>query len=213
MIKKNIDYPYNLIEAVCDEEVEYTTSDLLGSVEYVLFKLTDRERDITHLYFREDKTFEEIGKIYGVTRERVRQIQAKALRKLRHQSRRKYIELGVNGVIEKIKEDYAVKVAELTEKMLYLTQITDANMNKVIEKCEIVKKSKSEELCNFDLSVRSYNCLSRAGLKTLSDVANLSYGQLIRVRSLGRKSFEEIVDVLENNGYDVEHFRKGGVEE
>ena len=212
MINKNIEYPYNLLEEVCEEEAEYTTSDLHGSVEYILFTLTDRERDITHLYFRDGKTFEEIGNIYGITRERIRQIQAKALRKLRQPSRRKYIELGVNGVIEKIKEGYAVKVAELTEKMLYLTQITDANMNKVIERCEIARKSKSEQIENFDLSVRSYNCLCRAGLRTLSDIASLSYGQLLRVRNLGRRSFEEIVDVLENNGYDVDHFRKGGAE-
>lgn len=212
MINKNIEYPYNLLEEVCEEEAEYTTSDLHGSVEYILFTLTDRERDITHLYFRDGKTFEEIGNIYGITRERIRQIQAKALRKLRQPSRRKYIELGVNGVIEKIKEGYAVKVAELTEKMLYLTQITDANMNKVIEKCEIARKSKSEQIENFDLSVRSYNCLCRAGLRTLSDIASLSYNQLLRVRNLGRRSFEEIVNVLENNGYDVDHFRKGGAE-
>ena len=212
MINKNIEYPYNLLEEVCEEETEYATTDLHGSVEYVLFTLTDRERDITHLYFRDGKTFEEIGNIYGITRERIRQIQAKAIRKLRQPSRRKYIELGVNGIIENVKEKYAEKVAELTEKMLYLTNITDANMNKVIEKCEIAKKHQSERIENFDLSVRTYHCLARAGLRTLGDVASLSYNQLLRLRNLGRKSFDEIVDVLENNGYDVDHFRKGGAE-
>lgn len=206
-----IDYPYNLIAGVCEGE-EYATSDMEGSVEYALYKLTEREREITHLYFRDGKTFEEIGKIYGVTRERVRQVQAKALRKLRHPVRKKYIAFGVNGVIEKIKEEYAEKVAELTEKMLYLTNITDANMNKVIEKCEIARKHQTEELHNFDLSVRSYNCLTRAGLRTLGDVASLSQCQLLRVRNLGRKSIEEIIGVLERNGYNVDHFREGGAE-
>ena len=206
MINGKIDYPYNLVEEVCEEE-ELATTDLLGSVEYALFSLTDRERDITHLYYRDGKTLEEIGKIYGVTRERIRQVVAKAVRKLKHPSRRKYIELGVLGVIEKMKEEYAEKVAELTEKMLYLTNITDANMNTVIEKCELAKKTETEKIENFDFSVRTYNCLCRAGKRTLGDVARMSYTELNHVRNLGRKSILEIIDTLEKNGYDVRHLQ------
>lgn len=210
-INSKVDYPYNLIEAVCGSEDVCIASDVCGSVEYALFTLTERERDILHLYFREGKTFTEIGKIYDITRERIRQIQAKALRKLRIPSRSKYIEFGVQGVIEQIMEKYAERISELTEKMLYLTSITDSNMNKVIEKCEAVRQHQVDQLHRFNLSVRSYNCLSRAGLNTLSEVASLSFNQFLSIRNLGRKSREEIIHVLEQNGYNVNHL-KGGEE-
>jgi RNA polymerase primary sigma factor len=60
-------------------------------VEDVLDSLTDRERKVLQLRFGLDdgrsRTLEEVGKEFHVTRERIRQIEAKALRKLRHPSR------------------------------------------------------------------------------------------------------------------------------
>ena len=64
-----------------------------GEVEKVLSTLTDREAKIIKLRFGIDsgypRTLEEVGRIFRVTRERVRQIEAKAIRKLRHPSRSK----------------------------------------------------------------------------------------------------------------------------
>ena len=66
---------------------------LKEQMEDVLGTLSERERDVLTLRFGlEDgrgKTLEEVGQIFGVTRERIRQIEAKALRKLRHPSRAK----------------------------------------------------------------------------------------------------------------------------
>ncbi len=64
---------------------------LKEQVEEVLSSLLDREARILRLRFGlEDgraRTLEEVGNVFGVTRERIRQIEAKALRKLRHPSR------------------------------------------------------------------------------------------------------------------------------
>lgn len=53
----------------------------------VLSTLTEREEAVLRLRAGQDYTLEEVARVYGVTRERVRQIEAKALRKLRHPSR------------------------------------------------------------------------------------------------------------------------------
>ena len=73
------------------EHAEYEL--LKEQLEDVLDTLTDREESVLRLRFGLDdghtRTLEEVGKVFGVTRERIRQIEAKALRKLRHPSRSK----------------------------------------------------------------------------------------------------------------------------
>ena len=71
---------------------EYATVEMLKEeMAGVLLTLTDREEKVLRLRFGLDdgqcRTLEEVGQIFGVTRERIRQIEAKALRKLRHPSR------------------------------------------------------------------------------------------------------------------------------
>src|SRR5690625_4776765 len=68
---------------------------LKEQLEAVLDTYTDREENVLRLRFGLDdgrtRTLEEVGKVFGVTRERIRQIEAKALRKLRHPSRSKQL--------------------------------------------------------------------------------------------------------------------------
>jgi len=76
---------------------EETSKELLReSIEDVLGSLDERETKVLSLRFglmgETPKTLEEVGKIFNVTRERIRQIEAKALRKLRHPSRRKKLQ-------------------------------------------------------------------------------------------------------------------------
>lgn len=75
-----------------DAPFDLASSDLLkGHLDTVLDTLSDRERRVLELRFGlgdgRTRTLEEVGKEFGVTRERIRQIEAKALRKLRHPSR------------------------------------------------------------------------------------------------------------------------------
>jgi RNA polymerase primary sigma factor len=71
---------------------EYATNEMLkDEIGEVLLTLTEREEKVIRLRFGledgKSRTLEEVGQMFGVTRERIRQIEAKALRKLRHPSR------------------------------------------------------------------------------------------------------------------------------
>lgn len=78
-----------------DPEDNASYQMLRGELEDVLETLTDREENVLRLRFGLDdgrnRTLEDVGKVFGVTRERIRQIEAKALRKLRHPSRSKQL--------------------------------------------------------------------------------------------------------------------------
>ena len=77
--------------------IEAASRELLKeNIEEVLSSLTDREARVLRMRFgldsRNPMTLEEVGREFGVTRERIRQIEAKALRKLKHPSRRKKLQ-------------------------------------------------------------------------------------------------------------------------
>jgi len=82
-----------LNDIVIDEVEKH---NLQEKIDEVLSFLTDQEEEVLRSRFglgeSEPKTLEEIGKMFGVTRERIRQIEAKALRKLRHPSKLKQLE-------------------------------------------------------------------------------------------------------------------------
>lgn len=181
-------YPDNLLYDIFGGEWEYPRpADFDGSMEYVLHSLTERERRILDFRYKDGLTFEAIGKRECVTRERIRQIHAKSLRKLRHPDRLNYLKYGVSGVI-------ARKTESAREAAL-------ASLPKPDIKPEDIT------LEGLELSVRSYNCLKRAGMNTMRDVAEMTFDELCHVRNLGKKSVDEICAVL--TGYGI-RLRKGG---
>ena len=55
----------------------------------------------------------------------------------------------------------------------------------------------------LDLSVRSFNCLKRAGINTVGDLVNKSEEDMMKVRNLGRKSLEEVIWKMASLGYNL----------
>ena len=181
-------YPDNLLYDIFGGEWEYPRpADFDGSLEYVLNSLTERERRVLDFRYKDGLTFEAIGKRECVTRERIRQIHAKSLRKLRHPDRLNYLKYGVSGVIARKTE--SVREAALAS----------------LPKPDI--KPEDITLEELELSVRSYNCLKRAGIDTLHKIADMTFDELCHVRNLGKKSIDEICCVLTRHGLS---FRKGG---
>ena len=74
----------------------------------------------------------------------------------------------------------------------------------LIERPE-VKRDRVLEMTieELDLSVRSFNCLKRAGIDTVEDLINRTEDDMIKVRNLGRKSLEEVIQKLSSLGLSL----------
>ena len=55
----------------------------------------------------------------------------------------------------------------------------------------------------LDFSVRSFNCLKRAGINTVEDLVNRSEEDMMKVRNLGKKSLEEVINKLHAMGFSL----------
>ncbi len=76
----------------------------------------------------------------------------------------------------------------------------------MVEKGENVKEKNLEKTIEeLDLSVRSFNCLKRAGINTVEDLINKSEDEMMKVRNLGRKSLEEVIQKLDSLGFSLSH--------
>ncbi|MBO7208264.1 MAG: DNA-directed RNA polymerase subunit alpha [Clostridia bacterium] len=94
----------------------------------------------------------------------------------------------------------------MSEHLNLFIDLTDRarNTEVMIEK-EDSKKEKVLEMTieELDLSVRSYNCLKRAGINTVEDLTNKTEDEMMKVRNLGRKSLEEVIQKLHSFDMDL----------
>lgn len=93
----------------------------------------------------------------------------------------------------------------VTEHMNLFTDLSDdiANTDIMVEKPEETKDKVLETTIEeLDLSVRSFNCLKRAGINTVADLVSKSEAEMMRVRNLGRKSLEEVVGKITSLGLE-----------
>lgn len=94
------------------------------------------------------------------------------------------------AIASKMMIEHLQVVVELSEKASsteYMIEAEDDNQNRKLEMT----------IDELDLSVRSYNCLKRAGLNTVAELAAKSEEEMIKVRNLGKKSLKEIKEKLE----------------
>ncbi len=99
---------------------------------------------------------------------------------------------------------FAAKI--VSEHMCLFVDLSDdaKNAEIMIEKEESKKEKVLETTIEeLDLSVRSYNCLKRAGINTVQDLTTRSENDMMKVRNLGRKSLEEVIAKLDAMGLSL----------
>lgn len=115
------------------------------------------------------------------------------------------IEVWTNGVID-AKEAISLSAKILMEHLNLFSDLTEAEsgLNILVEKNTSDKeKILGITLDEMDLSVRSFNCLKRAGINTVEDLTKKTETDMMKVRNLGRKSLEEVIKKLKSYGLDL----------
>lgn len=109
------------------------------------------------------------------------------------------LELWTDGTITPA-EAVSLAAKIISEHLTLFVDLSDdaKNVEIMIEKEEGQKEKVLETTIEeLDLSVRSYNCLKRAGINTVQDLTTRSESDMMKVRNLGRKSLEEVIAKLE----------------
>lgn len=116
------------------------------------------------------------------------------------------LEVWTNGVIN-AQEAVSLAAKVLIEHLNLFVDLSDEGRNAEIM---VVSDDKGNEKAlemtieELDLSVRSFNCLKRAGINTVQDLINRSEEDMMKVRNLGRKSLEEVIFKLKSLGFSFQ---------
>lgn len=208
-------YPYNVFYAMFKEPFNEFPNDIktIYHINPAIFDknmrnlLTEREYAVIQLRFRQGMNLDEAGREYGVTRERIRQVEAKAMRRLRRYAKSNAL-IPVERLYSKIRtiNDLKRENRQLRKKIEDLSLLLQ---HEGIDVSDIDKElfASNIPIDDLDLSVRAYNCLVRYGslrnspkMETLEDITVLSTKELKAIRNLGKRSYEEVVRVVHDHG-------------
>ena len=187
-------YPYNLLDFIgCEEATEAVCYEALGNI-------SDREREIISKYFEQRMTLEEIGKFYGVTRERIRQVMSRGLRRFR-------VEVLYSIPLRKERQHIYEQEKRLEQwrwrmlKEYRRTGSYDSEMERLFG--EEKSYTKRQMVSELGLNPRTENCLKRAGVIYVDELVKMSYPDVRKIRNMGKISADEIVGKLEERGLSL----------
>lgn len=178
--------------------------DITETMETIIDEcLTDSEKTIIDCLYKECMTLRETAEVLHLSDSRIQQKRHKIQQKLRNRNRRYYMVCG-NG--------YWYQAQKMRDQVLHDLYVEHAQkelsrLNRELEYKRCVLKGipvpKHDMLLeDLGLSVRAYNCLWRAGYRTLGQIAEHTEEEITKVRNLGCKAFDEVKNALTVNGYE-----------
>ena len=211
-----VDNAENLLRAVLKvgEDVELKDAgvdfndDIITGVYAALASIEPRKQTAIKLRYFEHKTLDAISEYFGLSVERCRQIINEALRDLRQPRQKSLITYGFNGCFENINnisnQEY-IKSFNDGFTQGYERAINNVRKQEKYIKSEIKNIDRDDVYSttiieDLDLSVRSYNCLKRAGFNTVMNLTNIEEDKILKIRNLGLKCCKEIATKLKDLG-------------
>ena len=204
---RGTDYPENLIREIYPQ-IETTQQDRPNDIEqvvaYIIASLEARERKIIEYRFERGMTLDATSKLIGTSRERVRQIESRALSKMRSGRNIELLKLGVFGFLRK-REKAAYEAAHNAMRSYVARRINEHNNSLISPKdSETIFSVTLEKL---GLSKRARHFLGLHGIKTAGDIVGMSRKDFYEIGGLGKISRDEIICALEKNHFDTEHLK------
>ncbi len=115
------------------------------------------------------------------------------------------LDVETNGTIT-AKEAVSIGAKILNEHLNLFVELSDEGKKAeiMVERPEtVMEKVREMTIEELDMSVRSFNCLKRAGIDTVDDLTRRTEEEMIKVRNLGKKSLEEVIQKLHSLGLDL----------
>lgn len=170
--------------------------------------LDQREREIIWSFFKDEKTLQKIGDEQFISRERVRQIIAKAVEKLDYINSKFKWFYDDDNILNELINEKEVKIKHLTQKLNELKNISyyiDSlrfNENTTLGEIRSFLEENENtpltlEIYDLDLSVRTINCLKRARIETVYELTQKTEEDLLKIRCLGKKCVLQIKEELD----------------
>lgn len=191
--------------------------DVVDTIDALLEKINAEDMRIGKVLscrYKYSMMLEDVAKIMGVTRERVRQLEIKGLRRLRENGHwmwyGKYRCVNAYYIEKQLERDIEIRVRseiikELSGRTLELKDLIRAGIESISRQQTnsenpVDKLTRYTPLENCNLSSRTYCSLKRFGIKLLGDILNYSEYEIRQIRNIGRKSYEEIMSKLKEAG-------------
>lgn len=201
-------YPYNALKIVLnDDEIDKLDIELIDKYDEIAEKyLKTQEHFCLTQHCKNEQSLQKIADCLLLTRERIRQIVYKASKKMVHylKSYEKYKEKEQLEHEKKVEEEKLNEYRERLVQEFYRRGIYTQEMELVFGPIDVYPTLNTQynqiTIEDLDLSVRSYNCLRRAGIQTLQELCDKTEIDMMKVRNLGRKSLKEIKEKMAEYG-------------
>ena len=192
-------YPNNLLRQIFPGEQFDDLADDSGiALDYIISEtMSESDALLLKMRYKENMTYADIAKAVGNSSSTVTHSIRKAERKLSQPIRKKKIRLF----------KYVIECEENRLEAIYRRKISSLERaNAILRQEKYIPESPEPDIIDegievLDLSVRCYNVLRRGNIKTVRDLVETEPEKIYNLPNLGRKSLEELLDVLYEKGF------------